>query len=272
MKLRFSLPLVIPMKNTLPKKRDRLFAKAEDMAMGLHNHGAAIGVMHITEAALNTLLADARAADNVFQGARTLKRTALQTRRALDKSSRAFMVTARDVIKPNLGQSWSQPWTEVGFLNNSLAIPGTLAERITLLMSLKLYFTAHSAHENEPAGATADAALVKHTLLHDANATVNACSVDIGTKKTARDEATQALRDAMIDLMADVRQLLAGDDPRWSAFGLNMPDAVGLPEAPENLVVTGGAPGHLFGTWDSAALADRYRQYRKITGVDSDYV
>jgi hypothetical protein len=37
-------------------------------------------------------------------------------------------------------------------------------------------------------------------------------------------------------------------------------------------VVTGGGPGHLLAGWGHAALADRYNVYRKITGVDAEYV
>ena len=240
--------------------------------MGLHNHGVAIGVMHLTEAALNGLLGTARSTELTYQAARTGKRSASQLRRTADLSGRAFIDITKGVLKPVLGNTWSQPWSEVGFVNNSLKIPGTLPERITLLMGIKLYLTAHQPHENDQAGVTADAAVDRHTILHDTNATVNACTVDIGTKREARDTATQVLRTAMSGLMAELRQLLAGDDPRWPAFGLNMPDAVGLPDVPEGLVVTGGAPSHLFGTWDSAPLAERYRLYRKIIGVDPDYV
>jgi hypothetical protein len=76
----------------------------------------------------------------------------------------------------------------------------------------------------------------------------------------------------MRGLNRELGQLLAGDDPRWNGFGLNMPDAVGLPEVPENLVVTGGGPGHLLARWDPSPLGERYRIFRKIMGVDADFV
>src|SRR5689334_6689411 len=146
------------MKNILPVKRDRLFAKAEDMAVGLHNHGAAIGVLHTTEVGLNGLLTTARSTEVAYQAARTGKRMALQTRRTEDKSGRDFSTIAKNVLKPVLGNEWSQPWAEVGFVNNSLKNPPTLAERITLLMGFQLYLTAHQSQENDQAGVTASAA------------------------------------------------------------------------------------------------------------------
>lgn len=59
---------------------------------------------------------------------------------------------------------------------------------------------------------------------------------------------------------------------RWNAFGLNMPDAVGLPEAPEGLLVVGGGAGHLLATWEGAPLAERYRVYKKVVGVDNEFI
>jgi hypothetical protein len=59
---------------------------------------------------------------------------------------------------------------------------------------------------------------------------------------------------------------------RWRAFGLNLPSAVGLPDMPEGLKVSGGGPGHLLAEWESAALGERYRIYRKIVGVENEYV
>ena len=80
------------------------------------------------------------------------------------------------------------------------------------------------------------------------------------------------LRTRLRGLVTELEQLMPGDDARWRAFGFNPPDAVGLPGVPQNLVVTPGIAGHLSGTWDTAPLGDRYRLYRKIMGVDSDYV
>ena len=101
---------------------------------------------------------------------------------------------------------------------------------------------------------------------------MNACFADVGLKKATRDTEAKKLRKRMTGLVGELKQLLPGDDARWRAFGLNPPNAVGLPEVPEGLTVIGSMAGHLFTDWESAALSDRYRLYRKITGVDSDYV
>ena len=119
---------------------------------------------------------------------------------------------------------------------------------------------------------TTDAAETAHDNLSTARSTVNVCRTDVGTKKAARDTALKALRKQARGLVTELKQLLPGNDPRWNAFGLNRPDAVGLPDVPEGLQVVGGAAGHLFATWKSARLGNRYRVFKKVVGVDSDFV
>jgi hypothetical protein len=40
---------------------------------------------------------------------------------------------------------------------------------------------------------------------------------------------------------------------------------------PEGLLVVGGGSGHLLATWESSALGDRYRVYKKVVGVDNEF-
>jgi hypothetical protein len=260
------------MKNTLPQKLDRLFSQAEDMADGCNAHEVALGLQQNKELNMRTDLAAARAADNTYQAAKTGKLNAVQAQTTADRNASAFIMLARDVLKPHLGTTWSQMWAEAGFVGGSLSVPDALAERMALLMSLNMYFTAHNAQEVASAGVTHGAAFDLHTAFSAARSTVNACRADVGVKKASRDTAVKALRTRMRGLITELTQLLPGDDARWNAFALNMPDAVGIPEVPDGLTVIGGGTGHLLANWESAPLADRYRVFKKVTGVDSDYV
>jgi hypothetical protein len=163
-------------------------------------------------------------------------------------------------------------WAAAGFVNGSLKIPRVLPERLALLKSLGDYFHAHPAYEADQVEVTGSAALALHDALRTANATCNACLVDVATKKGVRNTAVKKLRKRMSGLTRELKQLLPPDDPRWNAFGLNMPAAIGLPDVPGGLVVTGGGPGHLLAKWDPSRLGARYRVYRKIVGVDNDWV
>jgi hypothetical protein len=242
------------------------------MAAGCTAYEVAIGLMQNNAANITTDLDNARTLENTFQAARTGKLNAFTAQRTADQNARAFIVKARDVLKTHLGTSWSQMWSEAGFVNGSLAVSDTIAERIALLMSLSAYFAAHPGQQANELSVTAAAAASQHTVLSQARATVNACRTDVGTKKAARDAGVKTLRKRMRGLITELTQLLPGDDARWNAFGLNMPNAVGIPEVPEGLLVVGGGTGHLLATWESAALGDRYRVYKKVVGVDNEFV
>jgi len=62
-------------------------------------------------------------------------------------------------------------------------------------------------------------------------------------------------------LLAELGQLLGDNDPRWLAFGFEMPGSPSTPEVPENVTATAGAAGTpaLFIDWDDARRADGYR-------------
>jgi hypothetical protein len=45
-----------------------------------------------------------------------------------------------------------------------------------------------------------------------------------------------------------------------------------MPDVPEGLIVVGGGTGHLLASWESVALDDRYRVYKKVVGVDNEFI
>jgi hypothetical protein len=135
------------MRNDISRQPEVLFSQTEDMADGCKAHEVAIGMQLNKEAPMRLSLANARAAHNSYQAARTAKLNAAQTVRSADADARAFIIIARDNLKPRLGSSWSQMWAEAGFTGGSLAMPKTRAKRMELVMSLKTYFTAHQNYK-----------------------------------------------------------------------------------------------------------------------------
>jgi hypothetical protein len=260
------------MENRLPQKRATLFSQAESMAAGCAEHETSVQLAQNKETNILSDLDAAAASENIFQAARSAKLDAVKDQRTADKSARAFIVTARDVLKPHLGTSWSQLWAEAGFVNNSLAVPKAQANCIALLIKLKSYFAAHPAHEVAQMGATAAAAENHHATLSAARASVNACRAEVGEKKAARSAATKRLRKRMRGLIAELKQLLPGDDARWAAFGLNRPAARPVPAPPRQLRVAGAGRSHLLASWQAPAHAQRFRIFKQIVGVDADFV
>lgn len=64
---------------------------------------------------------------------------------------------------------------------------------------------------------------------------------------------------------------LARDDPRWLAFGLQMPPTNTTPGKPLNLTATTDDFGAIVVQCDGTALAMRYRWRMLLVGVESDY-
>jgi hypothetical protein len=262
----------LSMQNKQPGPLNRLFSRGEDMVAGALAHGDIIELKQNNAESIGEDLDAARALDNAFKAARTGKKNAFSAQRTANKEARTFIVKARDVLKPHLGAKPSELWVEAGFTSSSIKLPTSIPARIALLFTLKAYFTAHPTHQSGDMGVTATAALDQHAALSGARATVNACKTDAGTKKSERNKGVTKLRKRMRGLVKELAQLLPGDDARWNAFGLNKPDAVGLPDVPEGLIVVGGGPGHLLAKWDRSALGNRYRVYKKVVGVDNEFI
>lgn len=259
--------------NPIPKDLELMFALGEDMADGLATHAATIGIFQNTEARVRTDLAAARTAYENFINARANKRTLVTAQTLADSNGKAFILSAVGVLKNFLGTSWSEAWEPAGFINESLAMPSTLAARQTVLAALGSYFTGHATHENAPLGVTAVIAGTRFTALSDARSAVNNALADVGTKKVLRDAAVRTLYKRMRGLIDELGQLLEDDDPRWPAFGLVPPGASLIPDPPDSLIlVAGPGLGTLQVDWADVPLATRYRVFKQVVGVDADFV
>lgn len=257
--------------NQLPKGQDPLLTLGADFADGLHAHEAEVGVKLNPEALVRADLAALRATEGAFQTARADKklRTAAQT--IADSNGKAFIGKARKAIGFQLGDRWSAVWLPTGFPNQSTAVPDNLADRQQLLAKLKGYFTANPAHELAAQNVTAAQAEALFNALSSARSAVAEKENDLGAKKTARADAEAALRTRLSNGIEELGQLLAEDDPRWHAFGLNLPSDPDTPEQVEGLVVTPTVPGTSFVDWADARRANYYRVWVQVVGVDADF-
>lgn len=258
--------------NKLPSGQNQLFTLAEDMADGLNQHEVALGVKQNDEAAVRAALAGAQA-EQVDYGLTKSQKAALSTAATVaDSNGRAFIGTARSVLATYLGASWSAAWEPTGFPAGSTAVPGTIAERQALLSALQTYFAANAAQENAPLNVTAARAGQLFVALSDARSALNNHLAQMGQKKAARDGAETALRMRMRGLIDELTQLMPGDDPRWLAFGLSLPDASETPDAPDAPVLTSVSTGVVLADWPDEPRAVRYRVWQQIVGVDPAYV
>jgi hypothetical protein len=260
--------------NQLPDGQGSLWGLAHDMKDGATSHGAAIGLVHHTAATLGAALTLAESTQGVYKTADKAMSDAGIALRLADSNGKGFIATVHGALTPKLGKNFSPEWAEVGFKNNSLAVPGTQDDRLALLNSMNLYFIAHPAMEiNDPTHnlvVTAVAAKAFWQAIITGRSGVNTTQEDYLTKKTARDNADQSLRDEMSGMVTELGDLLDDLDPGWLWFGLNQPGAVTSADPVANLAVTAIARGFL-AVWPHAANANLYHLEIQIIGTDADF-
>jgi len=91
------------------------------------------------------------------------------------------------------------------------------------------------------------------------------------TKGEADDAAYDTLAKAMRVVIKNLEEILSPNDPRWLAFGLNMPGADTTPGQPLNVTASLGESGTITVQYDAVPLATRYRVRMRLVGVESDY-
>ncbi len=249
--------------NRIPKKSVELLNLAEHSADALHLHETAIGIKQNTEAAIRPDLAKAREASSAYRAALGENKVFAAALAEADDNAKAFIATSKSLLFCHLGSRWSPEWVTTGFPNNSLAVPTTTAARQSLLASLRDYFNANAAHQNEPLQITARRADELFMALKNAGSQLNDSNKAVTETKAALGEAEANLRIRMSGLVSELKQLIEDDDPRWYAFGLKRPADAEKPDIPDAPVLTPGVPGTVHVSWTATPRATRYRVYKK---------
>lgn len=257
--------------NPTPDNPDVLRALADRMADGCHAHEATIGILQNTEAAMRaaiTALSNAETQAGVKKNAVSAAYDALQ---AADTAGEATLTGCKLTLAQKLGQRWGAAWEPTGFPNQSTAVPDTQDKRFTLLDALKNYFTLVPTHENAGMGATATLCGTAWTALSDARQAVSNAESEQTTAFATRTAAVDALRRRVRGLVTELETLIADDDPRWEAFGLNVPANPTAPEPVTSVTAAALGNGRIEVNYPYAVRAIRYRIETFITGVDTEW-
>ena len=114
-------------------------------------------------------------------------------------------------------------WAQAGFINPSTAVPRRIEERLGLTLSLANFFTANPSYEVPGMQVTAAKATTLRTAALAAQDALATADVDQKTKGEVYDVAFIAITDTMRALVKILTFSLDPEDPRWLAFGLQMP-------------------------------------------------
>jgi hypothetical protein len=254
--------------NPLPAPFSRLFTLATDMIDGCTKIGTSTGVVQNTAAVLQAALDAAGDSESTFQSARTAKGTATSAHTTADSNIKSFISTAKRILIPRIGSSWSTDWAEAGFVDNSIETPGTYDERFSLIGKLKKYFADHPAYENAPLEVTSEEAETLHQAAATARSGLTAALARVSTTRTDRETAMDTLRTRMRGLINELDILLPDEDPRWYRFGLSAPGDAETPAIPAAATLTPGIAGSglLFLDWPDTRRTARYRVWLKKPG------
>jgi hypothetical protein len=257
--------------NPTPDNNDILRALADRMADGCHTHEVSMGIKQNTEA---VLVAATTALDTAETQVGMKKLGVDEAYAALEVADEAGSTTLTNCklrLAQKLGQRWSAAWEPTGFPNQSTGVPKTQDERFTLLKDLKNYFAEVPANESAEMGATAAICNAAWTALSTARQGVADAEYAQTMAFEARTTAGDALRKRVRGLITELETLISDEDPRWEAFGLNIPANPTAPEPVASVTVTPATNHRLEVSWPYAVRATRYRIEKKVAGVDADF-
>lgn len=258
--------------NELPRKLDRLFALCERMLAGLTRLETELGVVQNTHARLSAALASARAAEMAYGTSKSARKAANATLSATDEAVKRFISLARKRLSIYYGEHYSTEWGAAGWPNASTQMPTTMAERFSLVESIRLHLVRTPAHESVDMDVTA---AIAQTVKTDATAAIGALHRKTAEQIEARDlrdREVRLLRRRMNSLIAELNGQMEADDPRWHAFGLNRPADQSTPKAPTvTTAAAGEVPRRISLTWDHPPRAKRFRVWVQIVGVDETF-
>ena len=258
--------------NKLPTNAGQLIGLGSKMVMGLGKVGPGVPVTMITQAEMQTNLDAFVTAEDGFNAARSATQGASDVYQTALEAVYVWLLAARSVLVPKLGQRWSTAWAQAGFINHSTAVPARVEDRLSLVLALFAFFRTNPSYEVPSLNVTSaeatkkrDAALAAQSLLADQE-------VLLKTAGDTRAIAYEALVAGMRALISNLDRKLGPDDPRWLAFGLNQPGTNQTPGKPVNLAAHTDGSGVIIVTCDAVPLAMRYRWRMLLVGVQTEYV
>ena len=258
--------------NPTPDDDDLARALADRLADGCHEHEVPIGILHNTEAVIRAAIAGLATADTQLGLKKHAVSTAYDTLQAADAAGTVVINNCKLRLRQALGERWSSAWQPTGFPIGSTAVPDKSEIRFTLLDSLKNYFTAVPASENAGMGATAALCEAAWTVWSAARHGVSNAESALDAAFATHAAAADTLRKKIRGLINELDTLIAEDDPRWLAFGLNIPANPSAPEAIASLTAEARDGGKIHAVWPYSTRMNGTRLQKKVIGVDEDWV
>lgn len=261
--------------NPTPDNPQIALALADQMADGCHNHEVSIGIKQNTEAVMRATITATLNAMMVFGAAKTLTGSKANAVKLASEAAATTLSNCRLRLVNKLGNRWNNDWQATGFPDNSTAVPADQDARLTLLSKLAIYFTNNPTMASADMEATAAICTAEHTAFSDARQDLADAKTDQETKFNLREAAVVELRKRIRSLISELETLISVEDPRWEAFGLNIPANPSAPLGIATLTVTaqGGGKAHLEWSYATRMTGTRLMTKRTTgTVIDPDFI
>jgi hypothetical protein len=257
--------------NNLPTNSSQLIGLGQKMYSGTVQFGAGIPITMITAAQLQTDLDTFIDHEAEFNAARSARLAASLTFQDTMEPVYAWLMGVSNTLATRFGSRWSTQWAQAGFINHSTGIPTKIEQRLGLVLSLVKFFTANPSYEVPAMQQTAAEGTALRTAALAAQTALGDAEVALSSIGEAWTKAHEALLSEMRALIKNLEGKLAKDDPRWLAFGLNMPATKSTPGQPVHVTVQTDEAGAIVVQCEAVPLATRYRWRMLLVGVETDY-
>ncbi|MEO6872861.1 MAG: hypothetical protein ABI233_11660 [Chthoniobacterales bacterium] len=242
-----------------------------DMSSGLGLYATELDITKPTATQLDDGVVALTQTDGLYHLARTTKQTVSDAYQLTLPPLNDFLSAARGLFTTFFTPRWNAQWAQAGFITPSTAVPRRASSQLALTLRIATFLAAHPTYENSKSKVTAvQGHAVRMAAVTGRNNLATAL-IDLRGKATANETAFQALYDLEFSLLKTLEGTLAGDDPRWLAFGLKMPATKTTPGQPQNVRAMLGERGEVLVQCDPTPLAKRFRCRILIVGVQMTY-
>ena len=241
------------------------------MRAGLANYGVTLGITQITLSHFQDTLNAFISADGAFNAARSAKQTASDSYHGQLVPVKEWLYLTRNVLAGRLGNRWTTEWAQAGFVTPSVSLPTRIDDQLALVLALGNFLTANVSYQVGSMGVTPGVGEAARDAAVAAQLAVASAQVVLEEKSQAWTPAYEALRALMRCLIKILEATIANDDPRWLAFGLQMPASVTTPGQPVNVQAALDGMGGILVQCDAVALAQRYRWRMRRVGVQPEF-
>ncbi|MCX6911098.1 MAG: hypothetical protein NTY01_24070 [Verrucomicrobia bacterium] len=198
-------------------------------------------------------------------------------------NARSYLMFAKTALTPTLGKDPSAAWAAAGFSDEDLQVPSGEDNLILMLTTHQPWLVAHPTLEvadprfNYTAARAGELlAAFAYTLKNTDTANNKLLGLEpatIAAKNAYKNQqlTEAALRRRLHGLHAELEQILDPLDPRWLAFGFDLPGGEKRPGPIAALTVQMLGSGNAMLTWTGSERATRFQIWRK-SPTDPDFV